>query len=124
MQKLSLPDQHKGIFTQVLKSLTKEKFMKLKRGRYEYLNQNQAQVVTGVISMHPRGFGFVKQDEASDEGDIFIPKHLTLNAVDGDHVEVIINTEVISEKGPEGKICLDRLAQSNSCCRHHYLYFK
>ncbi|MBA3602453.1 MAG: ribonuclease R [Parachlamydiaceae bacterium] len=102
MQKLSLPDQHKDVFKDVMKTLSKEKNIKLKRGRYEYANQTP--VVTGVISMHPRGFGFVKHDEPSDEGDIFIPKHLTLNAVDGDRVEVAVNTEVVSEKGPEGKV--------------------
>lgn len=102
MQKLSLPEQHKEVFADVMKTLTKEKCVKLKRGRYEY--QDQAEVVTGVVSMHPRGFGFVKPDEPSEEGDIFIPKHLTMNAVDGDRVEVAVNTEVVSEKGPEGKI--------------------
>ena len=36
--------------------------------------------------------------------DIFIPKQRTKNGVDGDRVEVLVNQEVISEKGPEGKI--------------------
>lgn len=101
--KLGLPEQHTPVIKAVLKALIKDGLVKLKGGRYHYLEQNES-VVTGVINMHPRGFGFVKQDGTSDEGDVFIPKHLTLNAVDGDQVEVVINTDVTSDKGPEGKV--------------------
>ncbi|MES2121530.1 MAG: VacB/RNase II family 3'-5' exoribonuclease [Chlamydiota bacterium] len=63
------------------------------------------EVVSGILRMHPKGFGFVIPDNPSQcPQDIFIPKHLTDNAVDGDHVEVLINMEAVSEKGPEGKI--------------------
>lgn len=103
MQKLGLPEQHTEIFKDVLQVLVKEKQIKLKSGVYEFQKENE-DVVTGIIHMNPRGFGFVTQDVPSGEGDIFIPKHVTLNAVDGDHVEVVINTEAISEKGPEGKV--------------------
>lgn len=103
MQKLGLPEQHSSVFGEVVKTLVNEGSIKLKHGVYHCQDSNEA-VVTGMISMHPRGFGFVKQDEPSDEGDIFIPKHLTLNAVDGDHVEVAINTDAPSDKGPEGKV--------------------
>ena len=55
--------------------------------------------------MHPRGFGFVHSDNSElHPQDIFIPKHLTKNAVDGDVVEVIINQDAYSDKGPEGKV--------------------
>lgn len=101
--KLGLPDQHTTIIKAILKALIKDGLIKLKGGRYHYLEQNES-VVTGLINMHPRGFGFVKQDGPSDEGDVFIPKHLTLNAVDGDQVEVVINTDATSDKGPEGKV--------------------
>lgn len=101
--KLGLPEQHLPIIQEILKALIKDGLLKLKQGRFHYLEQSES-VVTGLINMHPRGFGFVKQDGPSDEGDVFIPKHLTLNAVDGDHVEVIINTDVVSDKGPEGKV--------------------
>lgn len=101
--KLGLPDQHLTVLKAILKALIKDGVVKLKAGRYHYLDQNEI-MVTGIINMHPRGFGFVKQDGPSDEGDVFIPKHLTLNAVDGDHVEVVINTDTTSDKGPEGKV--------------------
>lgn len=103
MQRLSLPAQHQEIFRDILKSL-------VERGLVENLNQRYAwrksklEVISGVMRMHPRGFGFVQSDSPLYDQDIFIPKHLTKNAIDGDTVEVLVNQEVISEKGPEGKV--------------------
>ncbi len=57
--------------------------------------------LTGTLSLHPRGFGFVIPEKG--DKDIFIPKHLTNGAVDGDTVEVISFPKA-SSKGPEGKI--------------------
>lgn len=55
--------------------------------------------------MHPRGFGFVVPDDASHcPEDVFIPKQMTDNAVDGDHVQVSINPDSNWEKGPDGRI--------------------
>ncbi|NGX60390.1 MAG: Ribonuclease R [Chlamydiae bacterium] len=63
-------------------------------------------IITGKVRMHPRGFGFVIPDDRSKcSEDIFIPRHLTNNAVDGDTVEVAVQFESKKpEKGPEGKI--------------------
>jgi ribonuclease R len=67
--------------------------------------QTNEKIATGILRMHPRGFGFVQPDNVRlFSQDIFIPKHLTKNAVDGDSVEVLINNEPFSEKGPDGKI--------------------
>ncbi len=69
------------------------------------LRAEKEETVSGLLRMHPKGFGFVIPDNAAlYPQDIFIPKHLTDNAVDGDHVEVVVNTEAVSDKGPEGKI--------------------
>ncbi len=63
------------------------------------------ETVSGTLRMHPKGFGFVIPDDATaNPQDIFIPKHLTDNAVDGDKVEVLVATDSSSEKGPEGEI--------------------
>lgn len=62
-------------------------------------------IATGVIKVHPRGFGFVIPDErALFPQDIFIPRQAIKGAVDGDRVEVAVNTGYISEKGPEGRV--------------------
>ncbi|HSX12734.1 MAG TPA: VacB/RNase II family 3'-5' exoribonuclease [Rhabdochlamydiaceae bacterium] len=63
------------------------------------------EIITGVLRMHPRGFGFVVPDSLFDcPEDVFIPKHLTDNAVDGDHVEIQINPNSNWEKGADGRI--------------------
>lgn len=103
MDKLQLPLQHAAIFEEALTSLHKEGLLRLNHGRYE-IDKVVDSSITGVIRVHPRGFGFVKPDDPTPyTEDIFIPKHLTMNATDGDKVEVEVNPE-ISEKGPEGKV--------------------
>ena len=57
------------------------------------------------MRLHPRGFGFVAPDQPTDYSqEIFIPKHLTDNAVDGDRVEIAIEARTTWEKGPEGRV--------------------
>ncbi|QVL57115.1 MAG: VacB/RNase II family 3'-5' exoribonuclease [Simkaniaceae bacterium] len=60
-------------------------------------------ITQGVIHVHPKGFAFVSPDDREKyPEDIFIPKHLKGNAVDGDRVEVSIAPEKKPDKGPEG----------------------
>jgi ribonuclease R len=62
------------------------------------------ELVQGIIRLHPRGFGFLlPEGKRGPKEEIFIPKHLTLHAVDGDRVEVAVKPE-ISPKGKEGKV--------------------
>lgn len=104
VQRLSLPPQHIDRLSHVLQNLIMQGIIELSHGKYIW-KQKVADVVTGTLSVHSRGFGFLRADDPSlFPEDVFIPKHLTLNAVDGDKVEVIVNTEVQSEKGPEGKV--------------------
>lgn len=59
--------------------------------------------VTGTIRIHVRGFGFLIPDERKNFPlDIFIPRHCTLGAVDGDVVEATFGPSQTSDKGPEG----------------------
>ena len=63
------------------------------------------ELITGTLRTHPRGFGFVQPDHPGKyPQEIFIPKHLIDNAVDGDTVEVEINPNSNWEKGPDGKV--------------------
>jgi ribonuclease R len=102
--KLHIPDQHETLFTKALTHLLKEKEIEQKVGRLG-LKAVDNLIATGILRMHPRGFGFLQPDNPVEfPQDIFIPKHLTKNAVDGDVVEVLINDNVISEKGPEGRV--------------------
>lgn len=104
MQRLSLPEQHKEIFQEVLEHLVDQNLVEFIQERYTW-KCSRADIITGIVKMHPRGFGFVQVDQPSAYlQDIFIPKHLTKNAVDGDVVEVLVNQDSISDKGPEGKV--------------------
>ncbi|SCA64097.1 Ribonuclease R [Chlamydiales bacterium SCGC AG-110-P3] len=102
--RLGIASQHKGLFRKVLKHLVDTDIIDCEKQRYA-LQCNAKQVVTGTISMHPRGFGFVSADDPiAYPEDIFIPKHLTQQAVHGDDVEVLITGEGRNDKGPEGRI--------------------
>lgn len=104
MEKLSLPPQHTEIFKKVLKNLCMQNKILLSEGKYR-VKPPESLLVKGTLRVHPRGFGFLQAEDATKyPQDIFIPKHLISNAVDGDTVEVLINGEAISEKGPEGKV--------------------
>lgn len=102
--RLHFAPQHAPLLEKILEELMQQGLLELSHHKYLWKTK-QANMVTGVLSVHPRGFGFLRPDDPNvSSEDIFIPKHLTLNAVDGDSVEVLINTEVVSEKGPEGKV--------------------
>jgi ribonuclease R len=56
-------------------------------------------IVTGRLSCHPDGYGFVVPDDASFRGDIFIPPKKMRNATHGDQVSV----RLASEKRPQAR---------------------
>ena len=59
----------------------------------------------GIFRMNPKGFGFViPEDPLQFPQDIFVPKHLTNSAIDGDLVEVELLLSTKKDKGPEGGI--------------------
>lgn len=102
--KLSFPEQHTEIFKEVLNYLVKQGFTEVVSNRYR-VKKTHANIATGTLRVHPRGFGFLQADDPIQfPQDIFVPKHMIEDAVDGDKVEVQINTDVISEKGPEGRV--------------------
>lgn len=104
MLRLHLPPQHMKAFHDVLNTLAGQGHIELTHRGYIW-KETHVPTVTGVLRVHPRGFGFLSpEDPTLYPEDIFIPKHLTMNAVDGDTVEVIVNHEGVSEKGPEGRV--------------------
>lgn len=103
-ERLKIPPQLIGTCSKIVGDLIRSGKIQVEKNNLR-LPAEKAEVVSGLLRMHPKGFGFVIPDNLADcPQDIFIPKHLTDNAVDGDSVEVIINTQAVSEKGPEGKI--------------------
>ena len=47
------------------------------------------EILTGVLEKHPKGFGFVRQEEG---GDIFVGRDNMLGAMNGDLVEVDLDS--------------------------------
>lgn len=104
LDRLNIPDSLLDDCQQIITDLIQKKQIEVHKKKL-CLPGPQEEVITGILRMHPKGFGFVIPDNpAQCPQDVFIPKHLTDNAVDGDHVEIVINPNSTSEKGPEGKI--------------------
>ncbi|MBQ7797505.1 MAG: ribonuclease R [Clostridia bacterium] len=56
-----------------------------------------------IVRGNQKGFAFAERIENSDLPDIFVPRHATMNAVNGDIVWVNV-TQVIDNYNPEGEI--------------------
>lgn len=104
-EEMKLPPSALNTFQSTINDLIqKEQICLIKKKLYP-AEQNQEQTLIGTLRLHPKGFGFVIPDERSKwPQDIFIPKNYTESAIDADRVEVAVNANSLSEKGPEGKI--------------------
>jgi ribonuclease R len=103
-QKLSIASKFQALCKMILQDLIDEGIVQFQNKKYA-IGGPPRELMTGTIRVHVKGFGFVQPDHPSQYSqDIFIPKHLTDSAVDGDKVEVEVNTMSTSEKGPEGKV--------------------
>jgi ribonuclease R len=96
---LDIAEVHRDLFFDILRELVADKTLVSIENRLSLPHKAQS-TITGTISIHQKGFGFVKAPEGPD---VFIPKHLTREAVDGDTVEVEV-ASVVSAKGPEGAV--------------------
>jgi ribonuclease R len=121
-QKLSIPPKFQPLCRTIIKELLNEGILAFKNKRY-IRKEAEKELLTGTIRVHSKGFGFVQPDHAAKyPQDIFIPKHLTDGAVDGDKVEVEINPSPHSEKGPDGKVIgiLERGRTHIGATIHHF----
>lgn len=106
LEKLSLPEEHLDIIIEIFFEMNRN-VPTIDLEDEPVVEKETPSCITGTIRMHPKGFGFVVTDKGFDlGGDIFIPKNLTKNAIDGDKVEVALAEGPISEKGPEGRVTL------------------
>ena len=76
---LDIAPIHETLFLKILSDLVGSGQLSMHRGRFS-LPEHKERLATGVISIHHKGFGFVKMTEGPD---VFIPKHLIGDAVDG-----------------------------------------
>jgi len=102
-KKLTISSKFLALCKMILADLVEEGVLALTQKKY-VMRGPPRDLMTGTITVLAKGFGFVVPDHrAQYPQDIFIPKHLTDGAVDGDRVEVEVNA-IVSEKGPEGKV--------------------
>ena len=124
-QGLRLPkSERKALFKMLSKLKKRDLIVEVAAGKYRLKSKNQAPEgqkreqaqpkkpsgggVSGRLVLHQDGFGFVIPDEPipNIEGDIFIPRHATEDAMHGDHVVVEISRRGFSAEGQriEGRI--------------------
>jgi len=70
------------------------------RGRYRL--RSDARHVSGRLSLHRRGYGFVRPDDQEMQ-DVFIPPHATGEGLPGDRVLVSL-TDPHASRGPVGRV--------------------
>ncbi len=97
-RQLDIADVHSRLFKEILDDLVDQGELALQREKYTLPNAKG--YVTGTISVHQKGFGFVRAQEGPD---VFVPRHAMMDAVDGDTVEIEVNP-IVSAKGPEGEV--------------------
>lgn len=105
MAKLAILPQHEDLFHTLLQECVDTGVL-MRTPDHLYLSpKSDVEHVRGILHSHARGFGFVTaEDRKTFPQDIFIPKHLTSTAVDGDCVDVVITGPGLGDKGPEGRI--------------------
>ena len=88
----------------LLKELESDGTLVLSR-KNRYGRPAQFNLLIGKISRHPKGFGFLMQEDA-DADDIFIPASELKGAMNGDRVIVRIKREATAKSRAEGEVIL------------------
>jgi len=99
---LSLKKRERVEMRRALKELVAEgKVVRVERRRYGLLREGgAAELVTGVLKGHPRGFGFVIPEDKRIE-DVYVHRENMSTALDGD--KVLVRLFPTGRRGREGK---------------------
>jgi ribonuclease R len=108
----SIPKKYHAVCKELITELITQDMLSIKNHLLYPERPPKEQLVTGRISIHPKGFGFVTADDLElYPKDIFIPKPHMNHAIDKDLVEIKIIASKKQDKGPEG-IVLNILKRS------------
>ncbi len=97
---LHVPPEQRQAAKKLVKELVRSGDITLLKGN-RYGLTSQMRLITGTITIHPDGFGFVHNKD-QDEPDVFIPPRKLKGAVHGDMVTARIEKD--TPKGPEGSV--------------------
>ncbi|MDH5761642.1 MAG: ribonuclease R [Nitrospinota bacterium] len=101
MKLFAIPEDQRREFRAQLKEMAAEgSVVKLRGGRYGL--PDEMNLIPGVLSGHPDGYGFVVTEDDSE--DIYISRHKLNGAMHNDHVLVSIESRVHRFGRPEGRI--------------------
>ncbi len=102
-QRLKIARDERVTLKRLLKDLVKTGDLIETRGN-RYGLPDRMNLIVGRITTHPRGFGFVVPDRATDDvkGDIFIAGSNLNQAMHGDRV--VARIERVTDRGAEGRI--------------------
>jgi len=101
MSLLSIPENQRREFRAQLKEMAAEgSVVKLRGGRYGL--PDEMNLISGVLSGHPDGYGFVIREDDSE--DIYIGRHKLGGAMHNDHVLVRIESHAQRFGRQEGRI--------------------
>jgi ribonuclease R len=102
MKQFSIPDAQRRELRSRLKEMTADgRLIKVRGGRYGL--PDEMNLVSGVLTTNPKGFGFVAQEKDSGEKDIYISRGHMGDAMHGDLVTVRIEPGRDSDR-PEGRV--------------------
>lgn len=97
---LNVPKTQRGELQEVLDTLVAEGIIGIsKKGKY---GKPELFSVNGIFTGHPRGFGFVTVE--GREQDIFIPEEKVGEALHGDQVQVVVESEANGGRRAEGTV--------------------
>jgi len=75
------------VFREVLAELERTNQVdRIGGGQFQHRQKQRKHVVEGMLTVNPRGFGFLRTDDERD--DVYIPKYALKTALDGDRVRI------------------------------------
>jgi ribonuclease R len=100
-----LTKKHHSLAKDIITEFLTKNMIEIKNSLIYPVVKKEDPILSGKISMHAKGFGFVIPDDLEKHPkDIFIPKSQTLGAIDQDRVQVRIISEGKKDKGPDGAV--------------------
>lgn len=102
VKQFSIPDVQRREFRSRLKEMAADgQVIKIRGGRYGL--PDEMNLVSGILSANPKGFGFVVQEKDRDQPDVYVNRTNMVDAMHGDLVAVRVESGRDRDR-PEGRV--------------------